>query len=270
MSAAMEGSGDSSVERRLSSTQNLDDPLMMQTSDNPGMVLVTVLLNDSNFLTWSRSVKRALTAKNKLGFVTGCVAEPSDESEWGKWRRVDEMVTSWIINSMTKDIAEIFVYCSSSRKLWLGLEEKFGESSGPQIYQIHRQIASIEQGNQSIVMYYNRLKKLWEELNVLQPMPYCTCGTMNGCECNISGKFSSIILVLDPLPAVSKAYSMVLGIEKQRAVQNGLIGNTNASVMAVKSTQNSNPRGNNNKRNQRKEGRTCEHCKATGHLKESC
>lgn len=77
------------------------------------------------------------------------------------------MVTSWIINSMTKEIVETFIYCTLARKLWLELEEQFGESNGPQIYQILRQIALMEQGNLPVVMYYRKLKKLWEELNVL-------------------------------------------------------------------------------------------------------
>lgn len=116
---------------------------------------------------------------------------------------------------------------------------------------------------------------------------------MSRCKCNVTRRFSSVIsqsklvqflmglnecydvvrsqiLVLDPLPTVSKAYSMVLRIEKQKAIQNDLISNTEASAMTVKSTQYNNTRGNDNKSNQRKEDRTCEHCKAIGHLKESC
>lgn len=76
--------------------------------------------------------------------------------------------------------AEMFVYCSSVRKLWQELKEQYGESNGPQVYQIQRQIALIKQGNQSIVTYYSRLKRLWEELNVLQPMPYCECTNLTG------------------------------------------------------------------------------------------
>lgn len=102
-------------------------------------------------------------------------------------------MTSYIINLMTKEIAKTFVYCTSAKKLWMELEEHFGESNGSYIYQIQRQISLIEQGNQSIVMYYSRLKKLWEELNVLQPVTQCTCGVVSICGCNVSGMFTNII-----------------------------------------------------------------------------
>lgn len=58
--------------------------MVMQNSDNPGMVVVNVLLIDSNILTWSRYIKRALAAKNKLGFVNGSIVKPTNESSRGK------------------------------------------------------------------------------------------------------------------------------------------------------------------------------------------
>lgn len=164
----------------------------MQNLDHPSMILVMILLTN-NFLTWSISIRRALVAKNILGFISGGVEEPIEEPNHSKWRRVDEMVTSWIINSMKKEIDVIFIYCTSVRRLWIELEEQFGESNGPWIYQIQRQIASVEQGNFSVAIYYSILKKLWEELNVLQPLPWCNCVAMNGCVCDASNGLLNII-----------------------------------------------------------------------------
>lgn len=76
--------------------QSFDDPLKIQTSDNPAMALVTALLTEMNYLTWSRSVRQALAAKNKLGFISGTMPEPSGEPEKSAWRRANEMVSSWI------------------------------------------------------------------------------------------------------------------------------------------------------------------------------
>lgn len=114
--------------------QSSDDPLKIQTSNNPAIALVTVLLTKMNYLMWSRSVRRALTAKNKLGFISGMMQEPAGEPEKSAWRRADEMVSSWIINSISKENAKTFVYSTSVRGLWTNLEERFGGSNGPQIY----------------------------------------------------------------------------------------------------------------------------------------
>lgn len=193
------------------------------------MILVMVPLTNNNLLTWSRSIRRSLAAKNKFGFM---ILESARESDWMAWNRTDEMVLTWIINSISEEIVETFVYPSSARKLWMDLEEQFGESNRPQIYQIQRQIESMEQGGLSVVLYYGKLKKLWEELNVLQPIPRCSCSAMKNCTCDPSGNMLNIdaqnkliqfliglndvydsvrnqILVMDPLPSVNKAYSMV-------------------------------------------------------------
>lgn len=76
-------------------------------------------------------------------------------------------------------------------------------------------------------------------------------------------------LVLEPMPPVSKAYSMVLRVEKQRAVQMDVGASNESSVLLTKSTQQGFTKGN-FKKNQRKEDKTCDHCKGVGHTRENC
>lgn len=111
--------------------QSSDDPMKLQTSNSPPMTLVTVLLLETNYLTWSRSIRCALATKNKLGSINSTVLELEGEPEKGAWKRADRMVTAWIINSISKDIVETFVYSPSARMLWMDLVEQFGGSNGP-------------------------------------------------------------------------------------------------------------------------------------------
>lgn len=124
------------TEQARGSTMNSDNPLTLQNSDNLGLALVMVLVTNSNYLVWSRSIRRALVTKNKLGFINETLPEPTTETERSPWRRADEMVSSWIINSISKDIVETFVYSTSTRRLWIDHEEQYGESNGPKIYQL--------------------------------------------------------------------------------------------------------------------------------------
>ncbi|KAJ8763880.1 hypothetical protein K2173_003662 [Erythroxylum novogranatense] len=215
----------------------------LQGSDYPGMSLVTVVLNGNNFLSWSRSVKIALGAKFKLGFIDGTCPKPSPGFvDYKKWIRTDYMVRSWILNSMSKDIVEAFIYTNSAHELWSDLVERFGESNGPLLYHLQRQISAASQGTMSVAKYFTSLKKLWDELWCLMPIPQCTCGAATQCICGAPKALADLtsmnqlmqflmglnesydhvrnqILVMEPLPSVNKAYSMVLRIEKQREVQ---------------------------------------------------
>ena len=77
---------------------------------------------------------------------------------------------------MMKEIVETFVYADSARALWKDVEDRFGENNAPLIYQIQKEISTTIQGNMSITQYYSRIKKLWGELNCLEPVPACDCG----------------------------------------------------------------------------------------------
>ncbi|KAL0401196.1 UNVERIFIED_CONTAM: hypothetical protein Slati_4149500 [Sesamum latifolium] len=141
------------------------DRLQLHGSEHPGMVLVSAPLTGNNYLNWSFGIKRALRAKMKLGFIDGTSVKPdTNDPNFEQWIRVDSMVTTWILNSISKDIVEAFMYAKSSRTLWLDLEQRYGECNGPQLYQLQREICSMTQGNSSLSSYFTNMKKLWDEM----------------------------------------------------------------------------------------------------------
>ena len=58
------------------------------------------------------------------------------------------------------------------------LEERYGQSNGPQLYQVQKKLAQISQGSNSITSYYTRIKRQWDELKALSSLPQCSCGAM--------------------------------------------------------------------------------------------
>ncbi|KAL2228354.1 UNVERIFIED_CONTAM: hypothetical protein Sindi_1815100 [Sesamum indicum] len=128
--------------------------MKMQITENPGMCLVSSVLNGKNYLSWSRSIDVALGAKMKLSFISGKSLKPhEDADDYEQSIRNDCMVTSWILNSKSKDIVKSFLYVNSARELWVELEVHFGESNAPTLYQLQREIASISQGDLSVSAY---------------------------------------------------------------------------------------------------------------------
>lgn len=117
----------------------------LSSNDHPSIAIVTAPFIGSNYLTWSTSIQILLGANDKLGFIDGSVQKPNEGTvDFQKWRRVDYRVRSWILGSLTKKLAESFVYCSTAKISFEELKERFGERNGPQIYKIQREIASIQ------------------------------------------------------------------------------------------------------------------------------
>nr|GEY66641.1 hypothetical protein [Tanacetum cinerariifolium] len=121
-----------------------NDPLHIASLDPPSMMLTTTSFNGSNFLGWSRIIKMALGAKLKLGFIDGTLPiHAVIDDDYQRWIHCDYMVTCWILNSMIAKLSESFLYAQSARDLWKELEERYGQSNGPLIYNVERELKAI-------------------------------------------------------------------------------------------------------------------------------
>ncbi|XP_021596679.1 uncharacterized protein LOC110603290 [Manihot esculenta] len=222
----------------------------------------------------------ALKAKDKLGFINGkCKMPEQNDKNYEEWQKTDNVVMSWILNTLSKELAEIFLYATNAYELWEELKERFRDSNGPLMYQLMKEINNVSQANINLMIYYTKLKKLWDEYAYLEPILVCDYGTAK-LFADIEGKHKLMqflmglnetydhirnqILIMEP--CVNKAYPMILRIEKQREAQNEEAEN---SVMAAKVSESNKDR---TWRTQykKKDDRTCIYCKATGYVKETC
>nr|XP_009776309.1 PREDICTED: uncharacterized protein LOC104226120 [Nicotiana sylvestris] len=99
---------------------NLDPnhPYFLHSSDAPGMSLVNAAFDDRGLEAWRRSVLIAHSAKNKLGFINGSFPSPAATSkDHQPWSRCNDMVTSWLLNSLSKDIGDNVIYSKSTMDL---------------------------------------------------------------------------------------------------------------------------------------------------------
>ncbi|KAM2456349.1 hypothetical protein COP2_005666 [Malus domestica] len=99
---------ESSVNHDEETRHNLS-PNFSDVEVNTNQRLCSVLLNEFNYLPWSRAVSLALGGKGKLGFVNGSVEAPdSSSSTYNAWLCKDQLVMSLLLNTMEKHVAEIF------------------------------------------------------------------------------------------------------------------------------------------------------------------
>jgi len=83
---------------------NFSNPFFLHNGDSPGAFLVSQPLIGENYNTWSRSMTMALRAKNKLKFVDGTLTKPNDPDGAEAWTRCNDMILSWILNSLSKEM----------------------------------------------------------------------------------------------------------------------------------------------------------------------
>jgi hypothetical protein len=147
------------INDHFTSTSNID-PLAIHHSDNPATVLVTPLLTVDNYGSWSRAVTMALRAKNKFGFVDGTLTSPKNKDDIPKWQRCNDMVASWILNSVSTEIRPSILYAETAAQIWTDLKDRFSQSNAPKIYQLKQSIPALKQEGMSVSLYFTQLKSL--------------------------------------------------------------------------------------------------------------
>lgn len=105
-----------------------------------------------------------------------------------------------------------------------------GRCNGPKVYKLQMEIFSYRQGDQDVLMYFNNLIALWSELDMLLPKVSCICDAervyyeregqqrMIQFLVGLRDEYEQArqqILLIEPLPNVEKAYSMVIHVEDQ-------------------------------------------------------
>ncbi|XP_010539182.1 PREDICTED: uncharacterized protein LOC104813314 [Tarenaya hassleriana] len=268
-----------------SSLDPYSNPLYLHAADSSSISLVPEkLTGEDNYNLWSRSIVKVLIGKNKLGFLHGSVPKPADDHpDLGAWDRCNAIVGTWLTNSLSIDIATQVMYLDDAAVIWSTLETLYKQRNDSTIFHLEQQIELLQQGSMNLSTFFNKLRALWEELKMYEPYPICTCG---GCTCQANRKLIKIcekkkvvkflmklnesyhparrqILMIDPLPDMSRAYSMIAQEEKHRQAlpPDSMVFQTSAQPISRPKSVNlisSKPRP------------VCSHCGLTGHTISRC
>ncbi|XP_070050350.1 uncharacterized protein [Nicotiana tomentosiformis] len=181
------------------------------------------------------------------------------------------------MNSFLKDLLTGIIYASDAHAVWEDLHERFDKVNRVRIFQLHRAISRLSQGEDSVVVYFTKLKELWAEYDVLVPSPNCGCPKSK--EHMIHLQQQRVMQFLDGLNdtydharrqifmkttelTLNQAYAPITQDENQQCVGGGVIGHkTDPLTMQA---------GRGQGFHERKQYLQCEHCRMRGHTKENC
>jgi len=98
------------------SAEDLAEAYMLHPSDHPGLLIVSTIFDGNGFGSWRRTMTIALSTKSKLCFVDGSLAKPQSCSpDLKKWMKCNDMVMSWILNVVSRNIADSIICAKSAR-----------------------------------------------------------------------------------------------------------------------------------------------------------
>ena len=233
--------GDLQASSSQSTENSVDESLdlfYLHHGDNLGTILIQTPLMTENYHTWSRSMERDLAAKNKLEMVDSSMPQPHVNSpDLKAWKKCNNMVLSWITNSVSKDIAISIIYITKADDAWKDLKTRFSKGNDPRTFQLQKNIDSLAQKSNSVSTYYTQFKGILEKFSNYRPIPNCSCGK---CTCGsmqsvsefhsqmciyhflmgFNDQFLNVcgqILLMEPLPLFNKVFSVILQDERQKS-----------------------------------------------------
>uniref|UniRef100_A0A803P4U0 Retrotransposon Copia-like N-terminal domain-containing protein n=1 Tax=Cannabis sativa TaxID=3483 RepID=A0A803P4U0_CANSA len=89
----------------------------LSTGDHPRLVLVSTVLNGSNYQSWKRGITMALVAKNKITFIDGSLPRP----EIGNGPRIFQLQTQ--LTRLQQGDQSLSSYFTKMKSLWDELKE---------------------------------------------------------------------------------------------------------------------------------------------------
>nr|XP_023884247.1 uncharacterized protein LOC111996488 [Quercus suber]XP_023884248.1 uncharacterized protein LOC111996488 [Quercus suber]XP_023884249.1 uncharacterized protein LOC111996488 [Quercus suber] len=200
------------------------------------------------------------------------------------------MVGTWLTNSVSPKLQSSIIYEDTALEVWNDLRNRFAQTNGPRVFNLQKEISELHQGEVTITDFFTQLKALWDQLQNLSPFPSCTCGK---CVCNINKRLNDLqarelvmkflmelnetfsqvrtqVLLMDPIPSLSKVYSSLIQEETQRAVTNPSTVKVDSTALVAKIPNLGNNLVGNGPSTKGIEKPICTHYGKTGHIADKC
>ncbi|XP_026396968.1 uncharacterized protein LOC113291681 [Papaver somniferum] len=178
-------------------------PYYVHPSDNPTSAIYTPLLNSENYCTWGRGMMKALSAKGKTGYIDGTVKKPTNPSDLPHWTRCDDLVGSWISNSVDPEIHSSTMNFPSAQEQWMEIKSRFFHHNA------------------------SKLKKLYAKSSL---------GKIHGIPAGLHERFSpmrSQIMLMEPMPSPAKIYNHFRQEEEHQGIHSSSVPSIESATLKV-------------------------------------
>ncbi|GAA0183527.1 hypothetical protein LIER_30921 [Lithospermum erythrorhizon] len=145
-----------------------------------------------------------------------------------------------VVESMSLEIVRGFSIATKARNIWRELNESLGGCNSPRLYELRRSIYVARQGSNSVAGYFDRMKRLCDEIVCVKPnlahgdekekMMQFLMGLNDDCN-----SMRNQILLMNPLPNVARSYSMVSNVEKGKLVDSLMADGVENATLSINS-----------------------------------
>lgn len=224
-----------------------------------------------------------ICGKGRDDFLTGAAVAPhKTDPQYKTWKAANNMVMSWLMNSMTNEIGENFLLYETAKEIWDAVKETyFNNENTSLLFEVESILHDLRQGNMSVTQYFNTLTRHWQQIDLYEELEWkCPDDGLKykkivdkkrvykfliGLNKNLH-EVRGRIMGQKPLPNIREVFSEVRREESCKKVMLGPQSTPqNLLEPSALAARGSMPNSNNKKGRQ-----WCDHCRRTGHTRETC
>ncbi|XP_029144000.1 uncharacterized protein [Arachis hypogaea] len=189
---------------------DLSSPYYLHPGENPGISMVNVTLNASNYHSWARAMRLALKSKNKLSFIDGSLPKPEEsDMNFLAWEKCNTYVIAWLNLSLSSEISQSVIWNENACDMWNDLEHRYHQGDIFRVAELEEEMYAARQGDLSVTAYFTKLRTIWEELETFQPILKCLCGPECICGLGIVRKYRKVRQLVRLLRGLNDEYTNV-------------------------------------------------------------
>lgn len=122
-----------------------------------------------------------ICGKGKEDYLSDKSSVPAiTDQKYKIWKAENNMVMSWLINSMTTEIGENFLLYSTAREIWEAVRETYSDSENTsELFEIEGKLHELRQGDMQVTQYFTQLSRLWQQLHMFKNRKWdCTSDSL--------------------------------------------------------------------------------------------
>ncbi|CAN0910966.1 Retrovirus-related Pol polyprotein from transposon TNT 1-94 [Linum grandiflorum] len=260
------------------------------TATDHSPFITTHRLDGKNYLKWSKTVLMHIKGRGKGGYLTGETKAPaSTDPKYQTWDEHDNLVRTWLINSMKPNIGENYILHPSAKAIWDAAKSTYSTvDNSSAMFKIEQQLFQLQQGEMDVTEYFNLLGHHWLHLDSYEAQEWDTPADLErfnsyiekkrtlafllGLNQNLDG-VKSHIMSTKPLPSLNEAFAEILREEYRRdlMVTANKTPQVESSALAVRNQQRNKAVQNSNQLGvDEEEEPYCDRCRRHGHTRAEC
>lgn len=151
-----------------------------QAHINSLLSLITIRLDDGNFVRWSFQLQSVLEGEDLFCYLDGTYPCPPRFviTEDGRvttevttaskqWNKTDKALIGLITATLSDEAVEYVVGSRTSREVWLSLQRRYSTISRASIMQLKTDLQTMKKGGDSIEKYLLRIKHARDQLTAV-------------------------------------------------------------------------------------------------------